>query len=73
MLLLFYQFEQGNWSLFLLAIGPLPYGLGFLLSTLGYMYLLRRGPRGSARAAGLAFLIVGLPLAACGVLMLGST
>jgi hypothetical protein len=73
LLLVVYQFEQGSGSIFLVIIGPLPYGAGLAISTFGFIVLWRRGLLGVARVVGLISLLLGLPLAAWGVLMLGST
>jgi hypothetical protein len=73
LLLNYYQFEDGHWSPFLLIIGPVPYGAGFFLSTVGIIGLIKSGQLQLAHTAAITFMILGLPLSVFGVLMLGST
>jgi hypothetical protein len=72
LVLSFYQFYRGHRALILLAIGPLPYGAGLLLSTLGPEGLFLHNRPVAARIVAIIFLIIGLPVAALGMILLGS-
>ena len=67
------QSTQGNPSIFLFVLGPGAYGLGLVLSVLLPALLMRRRRIDGAIATSAASLLIGVPLAAWAILMLGST
>jgi hypothetical protein len=73
LMLVWYQFAHGNWTLLLIFLGPAEYGLGLILSVFYPAVLVRRGNASGAIIACVVGLVVGIPFAAWGILMLGST
>lgn len=71
-MLLRYQFTQGNGSLFLVLLGPAEYWIALCLSIVLPAIYLRQGRTTTAITLSVVSLVVGVPFAALGVLMLGS-
>jgi hypothetical protein len=67
-----HQYQHGNGSLLLFAIGPAPFCIGLLLSGVPII-LLRRGQLMAANTIAGVLLGLAIPLGAWGVMMLGST
>jgi len=72
-ILVWHQYAQGTGSLLLALIGPFPYATGFVVSTYGAVRMFGARDVRFGWALSLCALLLGLPVTAWGILMLGST